>query len=343
MESKLFLSFSPHIRDDVSIPKIMWSVNIALLPALLGSLWFFGLRALWLVAVSISAAVGTEALLEKLMKKPLTIYDGSAVITGILLAFNLPAGVPLWMPAVGSVVAIGIGKQVFGGLGFNPLNPALLGRAFLMASWPVHMTTDWIPTRYGTMNGIDTVTRATPLKVYQLARDYLSAHQGVSPEQLSQAKATLTHLSQAYRNLFCGNVSGSLGETSFLLLFVGAFLLFLKGYIGWRISVSFIGTAALGAWIFGGTGRLFTGDPLFHILAGGLALGAFFMATDMVTSPVTPKGKLLFGFGCGLITILIRLVGGYPEGVSYSILLMNLIVPLLDRYTKPRRLGEVRR
>jgi len=343
MEERLSLSASPHIRDDVSISRVMWTVNIALLPPLIGSLWFFGLRALWLEAVSILAAVGTEALLQKLMKRPLAIYDGSAVITGILLALNLPPGVPLWVPAVGSAFAIGIGKQVFGGLGFNPLNPALLGRAFLTASWPVHMTTDWLPTRYGTMSGFDTVTKATPLKVYQLARDCLSSEQVVTPEQLSQAKATLTHLSQAYKNLLCGNVGGSLGETSFLLLFVGAFLLFIKGYIGWRIPVSFIGTVALGAWIFGGTERLFTGDPLFHILAGGLALGAFFMATDMVTSPVTPKGKLTFGVGCGVITLLIRLVGGYPEGVSYSILLMNLIVPLLDRYTKPRRLGEVRR
>jgi len=342
VEPQLILSSSPHIRDDVSISKIMWTVNIALLPALLGSLWFFGLRALWLEAVGILAAVGTEGLLQKLLKKPLTIYDGSAVITGILLSFNLPAGVPLWMPAVGSAFAIGIGKQVFGGLGFNPLNPALLGRAFLMASWPVHMTTDWTPTRYGTMNGIDAVTKATPLKVYQLARDYLSAHQGVTSQGLAQAQATLASLPQAYRNLFCGNVSGSLGETSFLLLFVGAFLLFIKGYIGWRVPLSFIGTVALGAWMFGGTQGLFTGDPLFHILAGGLALGAFFMATDMVTSPVTSKGKLIFGAGCGLITILIRLVGGYPEGVSYSILLMNLVVPLLDRYTKPRRLGEIK-
>ena len=320
----------------------MWTVNIALLPALLGSFWFFGLRALWLAVASVISALGTEALLEKLMKKPLTIYDGSAVITGLLLAFNLPAGVPLWMPIVGSAFAIGIGKQVFGGLGFNPLNPALLGRAFLMASWPVHMTTDWTPTRYGTMNGLDAVTKATPLKVYQLARQTLAAHQGVTPEQVCQAKATLASLPHAYRNLFFGNVSGSLGETSFLLLFVGALLLFAKGYIGWRIPLSFIGTVALGAWIFGGNRGPFTGDPLFHILAGGVALGAFFMATDMVTSPVTPKGKLCFGFGCGLITVLIRLVGGYPEGVSYSILLMNLVVPLLDRYTKPRRLGEVK-
>ncbi len=343
MEAKLSLSSSPHIKDDISIPKIMWTVNIALLPALMGSVWFFGLRVLWLETVSILAAVGTEALLQKLMKRPLTIYDGSAVITGILLAFNLPAGVPLWMPAVGSAFAIGIGKQVFGGLGFNPLNPALLGRAFLMASWGVHMTQDWLPTRYGTMNGIDTVTRATPLRVYQLARELLSRSQEVTPEQLSQAKATLAHLPLVYKNLLFGNVSGSLGETSFLLLFLGAVLLFAKGYIGWRIPLSYIGTVAVGAWIFGGTGGVFTGDPLFHILAGGLALGAFFMATDMVTSPVTLKGKIIFGAGCGLITLLIRLVGGYPEGVSYSILLMNLVVPLLDRYTKPRRLGEVRR
>jgi len=336
---RLFVvSASPHLRDDVSVRKIMYSVIIALMPALVGSVYFFGTRALWLTLIAIVTAVVTEALLQKVMGRPIMVTDGSAIITGILLAFNLPGGVPYWMPVVGSVFAIAVGKMVFGGLGYNPLNPALLGRAFLLASWPVHMTTDWIPTVTGTMTGFDTVTRATPLNVLKEAHRVL-ADPASTAEKLAQARDMIEHLSTAYGNLFWGNVSGCIGETSVVLLLLGAVYLLHKKYIDWRIPLFYIATVALLAFIFGGDKGMFSGDPLFHVLAGGLIIGAFFMATDMVTTPVTVKGRYIFGVGCGVVTVIIRLWGGYPEGVSYSILLMNALTPLIDRWTRPKRFG----
>lgn len=334
----LLVSSSPHIRDDVSVPRIMYSVLIALLPALVGSVYFFGFRALWLILIAVATAVMTEALLQKVMGRPVTVTDGSAIITGTLLAFNLPGGVPYWMPAVGSAFAIAIGKMVFGGLGYNPLNPALLGRAFLLASWPVHMTTDWIPTTSGTMTGFDTVTRATPLNLLKEAHRAL-ADPGATADKITQAREAIEQLSTASGNLFWGNVSGCIGETSAVLLLLGAAYLLYKKYIDWRIPFLYIASVALLTWIFSGTGAAFSGDPLFHVLAGGLVLGAFFMATDMVTTPVTVKGRYIFGIGCGFLTVVIRLWGGYPEGVSYSILLMNGFTPLIDRWTRPKRFG----
>jgi electron transport complex protein RnfD len=336
------VSASPHIRDDVSVPRIMYSVVIALTPAFVGAVYFFGVRALWLTLMAVGTAVVTEALLQKLMGRPITVTDGSAIITGILLAFNLPGGVPLWMPVVGSVFAIAIGKMVFGGLGYNPLNPALLGRAFLLASWPAHMTTDWIPTVTGTMTGFDTITKATPLNVFKEAARVL-ADPASTVEKVAQAKDAIEHLSTAYGNLFWGNVSGCIGETSVILLLLGAGYLLYKKFIDWRIPLFYIGTVAVLTKIFGGTDGIFSGDPLFHILAGGLILGAFFMATDMVTTPVTVRGRYIFGIGCGLLTVVIRLWGGYPEGVSYSILLMNAVTPLVDRWTRPKRFGASNR
>ncbi|UCE18716.1 MAG: RnfABCDGE type electron transport complex subunit D [Gemmatimonadota bacterium] len=334
----LFVSASPHIRDDVSVPRIMYSVVIALLPALIGAVYFFGARALWLILIAVVTSVVAEALMQKVMHRPITVSDGSAIITGMLLSFNLPGGVPMWMPIVGSVFAIAIGKMVFGGLGYNPLNPALLGRAFLLASWPAHMTTDWTPTITGTMTGFDTVTKATPLGVLQEAHRIL-ADPAATVEKMAQAKEAIEHLSTTYGNLFWGNVSGCIGETSVILLLLGAGYLLYKKFIDWRIPLFYIATVALLTWILGGTGGAFSGDPLFHILAGGLILGAFFMATDMVTTPVTVKGRYIFGLGCGVLTVVIRLWGGYPEGVSYSILFMNAFTPLIDRWTKPRRFG----
>lgn len=344
----LRVSASPHIRDDVSVPRIMYSVIIALLPAVIGSYYFFGLRALWLILIAVVTAVVTEALLQKLMGRPITVYDGSAIVTGVLLAFNLPGGVPLWMPIVGSVFAIAVGKSVFGGLGYNPLNPALLGRAFLLASWPVHMTNKWIPTEINeSWIGIsmkpekmldNIITEATPLNALKEAHRILA---DTTSTQMIEEKAenTIEILSHAHGKLFWGDVSGCIGETSVILLLLGAGYLLYKRYIDWRIPLFYIATVAVFSWIFGGREGAFSGDPLFHVLAGGLILGAFFMATDMVTTPVTVKGRYIFGIGCGILTVLIRLWGGYPEGVSYSILLMNAITPLIDRWTKPRRFG----
>ncbi|MFH1008174.1 MAG: RnfABCDGE type electron transport complex subunit D [Candidatus Latescibacterota bacterium] len=309
------VSISPHIRDNVSIPKIMVSVIGALCPAWIAGIYFFGPRAAWLTLLSIAAAVGMEYGIQKLRKVPISISDGSAVLTGMLLAFNIPPGVSWWIPVVGSAFAIGIGKQVFGGLGYNPMNPALLGRAFLLASWPVQMTTRWLVPRGGTLSGLDGITSATPLTL------------------LKQANKIPDLLSSSYADLFWGRVGGCLGETSVIMLLIGAAYLIYKGYVDWRMPTGYLGVVIVLSWLFGGA------SPLFHLLAGGLILGAFFMAPDMVTSPITPRGRWIFGIGCGILTVVIRRVGGYPEGVSYSILLMNLTVPLIDRYTRPKIFG----
>lgn len=339
MERKFFISPSPHITDTDSIPKIMYMVVLSLLPAGAGAVYFFGTRVLWVIATAIVSALLTEYGCQRLMKRPVQIADGSAVITGILLAYNLPPEVPLWIPALGSMVGIGIGKMAFGGLGYNPMNPALIGRAFLMASWPVHMTVFRTIPKNGTLSGIDAITTATPLNIFSSTREILMHSSNYTAEQVAEATQAISQLYSSYMNLFTGRIGGCIGETSALLLLIGAVLLMYKRIIGWKIPFSYIGTVAILTWIFGGTDGLFTGDPLFHVLSGGLILGAFFMATDMVTSPVTFKGRLLFGTGCGILTTVIRLWGGYPEGVSYSILLMNLTTPLLDRYTKPKVFG----
>ena len=333
-EEILLISSAPHIKSKDTTQKIMFGVVISLIPALIGSIYFFGIRALWLTVFSIITAVSTEWIIQKLRKVEITVSDGSAIVTGILLAFNLPAGVPWWIPVIGSFFSIAIAKQTFGGLGFNPMNPALLGRAFLLASWPVHMTTDWTAPLYGTKSGISIITTATPLAVLKDAIKNLSIE-----DKAVEAAQTIITLKSSYANLFWGRVGGCIGETSVILLLIGAGYLLYKRYINLRIPLSYIATVALLTWAFGGPKGYFTGDPLFHVLAGGLILGAFFMATDMVTSPCTSKGQWIFGFGCGLFTVIIRLVGGYPEGVSYSILLMNIMTPLLDRHLKNKPFG----
>ncbi|MGI6588973.1 MAG: RnfABCDGE type electron transport complex subunit D [Peptococcia bacterium] len=311
-DNLLIVSSSPHLHSDNSVSTAMRDVLIALTPALIASLYFFRFAAAKVILTCVFVAVISEVIAQKIMKKEVTVDDYSAVVTGLLLAFCLPATIPWWMAAVGAVVAIIIGKQLFGGLGNNIFNPALVGRAVLLASWPVAMT-NWV-------NPLDGVTTATPL--------------GMLKEGTA---AQLPSLGQ----LFIGNVGGSLGETCALALLLGAIYLLYKGHIDWRIPFSYLGTVFVLTAIIG----VFKGEglwyPLYHLLAGGLILGAFFMATDWVTSPLTKKGKFIFGLGCGLLTVVIRLQGGYPEGVCYSILLMNMVTPLIDRYTKPRVFGGV--
>ena len=349
MAERYIVSSSPHLREDTSIQKVMYGVVIALTPAVIGSVYFYGLRALLLIALSCLAALITEAVIQRARGVPVTIGDGSALVTGILLAFNIPPGVPWWLPVAGSVFAISIGKQVFGGLGYNPLNPALLGRAFLLASWPVHMTTTWLPTRGGTLSGltlrgIDVVTQATPLALMRKVNEIIG-DPSATTHQIVQANEVLADLgsSETMANLFTGQVGGCIGETSAILLLIGAAYLMFKHHIEWRIPGTYVLTVAVLTWVFGGPEGLFSGNALFHILAGGLILGAFYMATDMVTSPVSPKGMIIFGVGCGVLTSVIRLIGGYPEGVSYSILLMNVATPLIDRHTRPKKFGEVKK
>ena len=349
------VSVSPHIRDGTNIPKIMHSVNLTLLPALVGATYIFGFRALALTLIAVASALFTEFLIQKMRKVEVTITDGSAILTGILLSFNLPPGVPYWIPIIGSVFAIAIGKHPFGGLGYNPLNPALLGRAFLLASWPVHMTNDWLKPFWWKESGfnffswtvvkegalVDTITSATPLTVVKESKDVLANASLYLPEKVNTASQLIDQMFDSIGDLFFGAVGGCIGETSVVLLLIGALYLLYKRIIDWRIPGSYIATVAVLGWIFGGKTGFFTGNILFQIFSGGLILGAFFMATDMVTTPLSKKGHLIFGFGCGLLTIIIRLVGGYPEGVSYSILLMNLTTPLIDRYTLPKKFGAV--
>ncbi len=298
----LLVESSPHIKDEDSVKKIMWTVNLALVPAVVFAIFHFGFRTIGIVSVSILGAVLTEYIFLYFREQENSLLDGSAVLTGLLLALTLPPGFPLWGVFLGSFVAIALGKQVFGGLGHNPFNPALVGRAFLLAAYPVLMTT-W---------EIEGMTSATPLNLMKM--------EGIATD---------------YWQLFMGNIGGSLGETSSAALLLGAAILIYKGYLNWRIPCGMIGTVLLTTAVFGS-------DPLFHLFSGSLILGAFFMATDMVTSPVTKKGRWIFGTGAGLIVVIIRLWGGYPEGVMYGILLMNTTVPLLDRYTRPRVLGEER-
>ena len=339
MDRKYLISPSPHLMDTDSIPKIMYAVVIALLPAGAGAVYFFGSRVILVIGITIVSALLTELCANLLLKQPVTIGDGSAIITGLLLAYNLPAEVPLWLPAAGGFFSIAVGKMVFGGLGYNPLNPALIGRAFLMASWPVSMTVFKTIPRGGTLSGIDVMTGATPLGAFKAAREVLINSSAFSTDQLTEAAQTVSKLYSSHAQLFFGRVGGCIGETSAVLLLIGAVFLMYRRVIGWKIPFTYVGTVALLSWIFGGTDGFFTGDALFHILSGGLILGAFYMATDMVTSPITIKGRLIFGVGCGILTVIIRLWGGYPEGVSYSILLMNLTVPLLNRFTKPKTFG----
>ena len=311
MENRLIASSSPHIRSDETVSKIMLDVIIALIPAFIASIYYFGLASVKITLLSILSAVITEAACQKVMKRPVTIRDLSAVVTGILLAFNLPATVPWWIPIVGSAFAIVIGKQVFGGIGHNFVNPALAGRAMLATSWPTLMT-KWINPA-----GVDAVSTATPLGI------------------MKETTANLPPLS----DLFLGRIPGCLGETSAILLIIGGIYLIYRGVITWRIPAAYIGTVAVVSLITEGS----LIGMSYHLFAGGLMLGAFYMATDYSSSPVTPKGKIVYGIGAGLITMLIRKVGALPEGVSYSILLMNVAAPLIDKYASPKLFGGAKK
>jgi electron transport complex protein RnfD len=322
MTEKMFITqSSPHFRDRDSVPKIMYAVVISLAPAVFASLYFFRLRALLLLLCCVAACLATEAIFLSLRKKPLqALLDGSAIITGLLLAMTLPPSLPLDMAIIGAVIAIAIGKQVFGGLGYNIFNPALVGRAFLQTAFPVAMTT-WIPPL---TKAINTATYATPL--------------GDLKFQDAVAQGTLVPL----KDLFFGNTGGCLGETSALALIIGGLFLLFRRVIDWRIPLGIILSLSVFTGIFWLANPGKYASPLYHLLAGGLLLGALFMATDMVTSPITPLGTWIFALGIGIVIGLIRLFGGFPEGVMYSILFMNTFVPLLNRYTRPRILGERR-
>lgn len=327
--NKLVISQSPHLHANNSVQKIMYLVIIALLPALALSLVLYGVGALVVTIVSVISAILFEWLISKylLHKKP-TIWDGSAALTGLLLAFNVPSNLPIWMIIVGALVAIGIGKMSFGGLGQNPFNPAIVGRIFLLISFPVQMTS-W-PLPHQATKYLDAITGATAL--------------GTVKEGLKNGEAISQVMEKvpSHLQMFWGIMGGSLGEVSAALLIIGGLFLLFKKVITWHIPVSILTT------VFVFTGILWLikpdnyADPVFHLLTGGLMLGAIFMATDYVSSPMSNNGKIIFGVGIGTLTVIIRTWGAYPEGVSFAILIMNAFVPLIDRAFKPKIFGKIR-
>jgi len=323
---ELVVSVSPHVRGKETVARIMWTVNLSLLPAFIMSVYYFGPRAVYVTGLCIVTSVLFEHMYQVSLNKKTTIGDGSAFLTGLLLGLNLPASSPFFIPIIGSLIAIVITKLLFGGLGYNIFNPALIGRAFLLISFPKLLTTWTEPT--ARFIAMDAKTTATPLGI-------------LKEEGLVHLMEVFGSKAELYKSLFMGSTAGSLGETSAIALLIGASLLFMRGYITWHIPFSFVATVGVLAWVFGGEG-LFTGDPLIHILSGSLILGAFFMATDYVTGPSVRKGQLVYGIGCGAITMLIRLKGGFPEGVMFAILLMNCFAPLIDRSFKPALFGAVR-
>ena len=323
----IIISASPHVHSDRTSKKIMYDVVIALIPAFLVSLYVFGIGAFIVTAVAVASCILFEYLIQKyLLKTAVTIGDGSALITGILLAFNLPSGLPIWMVIVGSLVAIGVAKLSFGGLGFNIFNPALIGRVFLLVSFPVQMTM-WPTAVENNLTIADGVTGATTL--------------GMIKEGLMFGE-TMTEIGTRLPStidLLLGISGGSLGEMSAIALLIGGVYLLVRKVISWYIPLTMLVTMAVMTGIFWLINPEQYASPLIHILSGGALLGAFFMATDLVTSPMTKKGMVIFAIGIGVITVVIRLFGAYPEGVSFAIIIMNAFVPLINTYFKPRRFG----
>jgi len=341
MSTSFVVSLSPHVRTKSSIASIMWTVVLAMVPALLAGLWMFGISAALVVAVATGVAVVTEWFITRFMlKQPSRISDGSAVITGMLLGMNIPAGTPLWQVVAGSVFAIAIGKMAFGGLGHNPFNPALVGRAFMLTSFPADLTAwpapgvhRWTLLQFGGAAraaetlGADSVSGATALGVLGEA----AAH----PEGFLGVGARFTHL-----DLFLGTIPGSIGEISALAILIGGLFMLWKKIILWESPVFYLGGLALFTGVFWIIDPTRYADPLYHLLAGGAMLAAWFMVTDMVSTPMTVKGRMIFAGTAGLLTGAIRIFGGFPEGASYAILIMNAFVPIIDRYVKPLKFGS---
>ncbi|RLD65671.1 MAG: Na+-transporting NADH:ubiquinone oxidoreductase subunit D [Bacteroidetes bacterium] len=329
MSKLLTVSPSPHNYGKDTIKSLMYGVLIALIPTTLVSLYFFGIGALIVILTSVFSALIFEYLITKyILKKEPSLTDGSAIITGLLLAFNVPSNLPIIIIVIGALVAIGVAKMSFGGLGNNPFNPALVGRVFLLISFPVQMTSWPVPVE-SRMQYLDAITGATPL--------------GLVKEGLRNGEPVSDLMTQIPSNMqmLIGNMGGSLGEVAGIAIIIGLIWMLYKKVITWQIPVSMIGTIIILTGIFWLINPEKYADPVFHVLTGGVLLGAVFMATDYVTSPMTTKGMLIFGVGIGLLTVVIRLFGAYPEGVSFAILIMNAFVPLINMYVKPKRFGEV--
>jgi electron transport complex protein RnfD len=314
----LRVSTGPHILTRENTQTLMLDVLIALAPATAAGIYLFGLRAAWVLCVAVIAAVVSEYIWQKLMKKPVTIHDLSAVVTGLIIGLNMPAGAPLWMPAIGSILAIILAKQLFGGMGHNFMNPAMVARAFLLASWPVRMTSFLLPQRLlGSSQasvGVDMISGATPLVPLKL---------GISS-------------GVPLSDLLLGNIPGSIGEVCKIAILIGFLYMLVVKVISWHVPVFFLGSVALMTWLVGG-------DPLVALLSGGVLFGAVFIATDYVTNPMLKVGQAVFGIGCGLLVVIIRTWGAYPEGVTFAILFMNCLTPLLDRFTSRKVYGMVKK
>jgi electron transport complex protein RnfD len=328
--SKITISPSPHVYEDTTVKRLMFDVVIAMLPVLAISIYFFGMGAIIVTLTAVVSCLVFEWLIQKYMlKQEPSINDGSALVTGLLLAFNLPANLPIWIIIVGSLVAIGVGKMSFGGLGNNPFNPALVGRVFLLISFPVQMTSWPVPTGFNN-SYTDAVTGATPLAVMK---------EGVGA---GESMSVIMDKIPTHMEMFYGYMGGSMGEIAAIALLLGFAYLLIRKVITWHIPISIIATISIFTGILWLVNPESNADPLFHLLTGGILLGAIFMATDYVTSPMSVKGMWIFGIGIGVITVLIRVFGAYPEGISFAILIMNAFVPLINTYIKPKRFGELR-
>jgi len=329
--NKIVISQSPHLHTKDNVKKLMYAVIIALIPSLLMSFYLYGIGALIVNATAIISAILFEwAITKFLLKSKSTILDGSAVLTGLLLAFNVPSNLPVWMIIIGALIAIAVGKLSFGGLGQNIFNPALVGRVFLLISFPVQMTSWPLPTG-NHLKYVDAITGATPL--------------GIMKEGLknSEQMSSIMEKIPSHMEMFFGMMGGSLGEISALLLIIGGIFMLIRKVITWHIPVSIIVTVFLFSGLLWIINPETNADPLFHLLTGGLMLGAIFMATDYVTSPMSCTGKIIFGVGIGLLTIIIRVWGAYPEGVSFAILIMNAFVPLINKGFKPTLFGKLKK
>lgn len=330
--SLLKVSGSPHVHDHQNVKSIMYGVVVAMIPAIFVSVYFFGLDAARVILISVVACLFFEWIIQKyLLKGPVTITDGSALVTGVLLAFNVPSNLPAWMIIIGALVSIGIAKMSFGGLGKNPFNPALIGRVFLLISFPVQMTSWPLPKALFDSAVTDAITGPTTL--------------GILKEGLNAGKTVQELMASpdfpGYMNDLMGAQAGSMGEISAIALLLGAAYMFFRKIITWHIPLSYLGSAVIFSGIFWLVDPTHYFDPLMHLLAGGLIIGVFYMATDMSSSPMSPKGQVIYGVGAGILTILIRIWGAYPEGVSFAILIMNAFTPLINKAFKPSRFGEV--
>lgn len=328
MADPIIISASPHVHSARTSKRVMYDVLYALIPAFLVSVYVFGISALILTSVAVISCILFEYLIQKfLLKSEITISDGSALITGILLAFNLPAGLPIWMIIVGSLIAIGVAKLSFGGLGYNIFNPALVGRVFLLVCFPVQMTSWPIPVD-NHLSLVDVVSGETTLGIIKEGLMY------------GETMSTISEKLPTVMELLLGITSGSVGEMSGLALLLGGIFLLARKVITWHIPITVLLTMAVMTGIFWFINPEQYANPLIHVLSGGAILGAFYMATDLVTSPMTKKGMIIFAIGIGVITVVIRLYGAYPEGISFAILIMNAFVPLINTYFKPRRFGN---